>query len=44
MIGLDDGGRVLTIVLEPLADHLWEVRTGRPSTREQIVFYRRRRR
>jgi hypothetical protein len=44
MIGPDDGGRILTLVIEPLSDETWNVRTGWPASRAQIVLYRRRRR
>ena len=41
MIGPDDGGRILTVVVEPLSGGSWLVRTAWPARRAQIVVYRR---
>jgi hypothetical protein len=44
MIGVDDAGRILTIVVEPVPGGAWRVRSGWRAERAQIVLYRRRRR
>ncbi len=43
MVGPDDGGRLLAIVLDRADDGGWHVLAGRPAERSEIVDYRRRR-
>jgi len=45
LIGPTDGGRLLTVVIEPTAEvGVWRVRTGWPSSTAQTTYYRKRRR
>lgn len=45
MIGPTDGGRLVTVVIDPTLDlTTWEVRTAWPATDAQTAHYRRHRR
>ena len=40
MIGPDDGGRVVTLAIEPAVGPAWRVKAGWPAERTEIVDYR----